>query len=690
MKKSGIFRKKWFIIFFITVLLEVFVFNIRFWDSLGNREVTDYKTTWNGISREGDKIIINEEEGYLEIDGFNTHISNIFLDVSAGEADSVVNVNIQADDATSSSAKYTVDCGTTQIVNSVEATKYLRLHLREESTFLRIYFKVSEGTVLNLNEILLNCVQPFHFVWYRAFIIFTLISAIYIFRSSSILYKVQLFKAGKKEIVVISISFILVALTLFGATRAIRPSLTLNDVVAGGNTAQIQYNELTDAFLDGHTWIDKEYVNELEKLENPYDTGTRMELQEETGHIYPWDYAYYEGKVYCYFGVVPVLCLFMPFKIITGVHLSPWNAMSLLSIVWVGIIFLFVYALCRKYFKNVSVGTFCVLSIFMTFSCWTTNLIFIGNVYSLAQMFALIFGVFGLDCWLLASDGTKIRKWLLILGSFSVALVSGCRPQLVLVVFLAFPIFWQEIKEKRFFSKKGFANTLSVIVPIGGVAIGVMYYNYIRFDSPFDFGATYNLTGGDMVHRGNDWARLPLGLYQYFFKSIDTTSSFPFIKRVDDLNDYMGVTSFDEMFGGFFTYNILCLVCVLVIKLKRLLKEYNVYAITALSIMMGVIICILDIQVSGMTGRYLADFGWLFAMASVMILIPLYQKAEKKRYYIYTFDLSAVFRNLVFALTGLCVFLNLWSLLVTDRYFSLVNTNPDLFYTIKTWLPFNI
>lgn len=683
-------RRRWILILLIAILAEIFVFNIRFWDSLGNQEFKNYKTNWYGINVVNNELIFTEENGYLELNGFLEHISNLYLDLSDGSDDSVLSVNIQADDATSSSKKYTVNCGTAQIVDSVEATKYLRLHLREESTFLRIYFNVPEGTVLYLDDFRVNCIQPFSFVWYRTVIVFIILSIGYMLRASSKLYKTELFYSGRKERIVVLFFVIILALLLGGVTRAIRPSITLNEAVAGGNTAQIQYNELTDALLEGHTWIDKDYVDELEELDNPYDTGTRTELQEKTGHVYPWDYAYYDGKVYCYFGIIPVLALFLPFKVITGFHLSPWNAMTALSIIWPGIIFLFIYSLCRKYFKHVSVGAFCVLSIFMTFACWTTNLIFIGNVYSLAQMFALVFGIFGLSCWLLASDGQKIRKWLLILGSVCTALVSGCRPQLVLVIFLAFPIFWQEIKERSFFSKKSVANTFSVILPIAFVAVGIMFYNYIRFDSPFDFGATYNLTGGDMVHRGNDWARLPLGIYQYLFKSIDTTSAYPFIKRVDDLNDYMGTTSFDEMFGGFFVYNALCLVCILVFKLRKVLKEYKVYSLTVMSILMGILICVLDIQVSGMTGRYLADFGWLFAIASILILLSVYQKAEMRVWHVYAFELNAAFRNVVLTMVFLSVFLNLWSLLVTNRYFSIINTNPNLYYTIKTWLPFNI
>ena len=157
-------RRRWILILLIAILAEIFVFNIRFWDSLGNQEFKNYKTNWYGINVVNNELIFTEENGYLELNGFLEHISNLYLDLSDGSDDSVLSVNIQADDATSSSKKYTVNCGTAQIVDSVEATKYLRLHLREESTFLRIYFNVPEGTVLYLDDFRVNCIQPFSFI----------------------------------------------------------------------------------------------------------------------------------------------------------------------------------------------------------------------------------------------------------------------------------------------------------------------------------------------------------------------------------------------------------------------------------------------------------------------------------------------------------------------------------------------
>ena len=56
------------------------------------------------------------------------------------------------------------------------------------------------------------------------------------------------------------------------------------------------------------------------------------------------------------------------------------------------------------------------------------------------------------------------------------------------------------------------------LIPFIIVGLGLMYYNYIRFDSPFDFGANYNLTTNDMTLRGFNIDRIFLGIYYMLFK----------------------------------------------------------------------------------------------------------------------------------------------------------------------------
>ena len=41
----------------------------------------------------------------------------------------------------------------------------------------------------------------------------------------------------------------------------------------------------------------------------------------EAGEWYNWDHAYYKGKYYVYFGVVPAILFYLPYYVITGTHL---------------------------------------------------------------------------------------------------------------------------------------------------------------------------------------------------------------------------------------------------------------------------------------------------------------------------------------------------------------------------------
>ena len=72
------------------------------------------------------------------------------------------------------------------------------------------------------------------------------------------------------------------------------------------------YPQMFDAFQKGQLNIDTDYdLSILEELENPYDTAERREATDEKYGVI-WDRAFYDGKLYSYFGIAPVIFLYYP------------------------------------------------------------------------------------------------------------------------------------------------------------------------------------------------------------------------------------------------------------------------------------------------------------------------------------------------------------------------------------------
>lgn len=79
-----------------------------------------------------------------------------------------------------------------------------------------------------------------------------------------------------------------------------------------------QYDHVARALLDGHAWLDLDVPDALRDADNPYDVTTRQQLLADGVSPVYWDYAFFDGRWYSYFGVVPALLLFVPYRAITS------------------------------------------------------------------------------------------------------------------------------------------------------------------------------------------------------------------------------------------------------------------------------------------------------------------------------------------------------------------------------------
>ena len=238
----------------------------------------------------------------------------------------------------------------------------------------------------------------------------------------------------------------------------------------------------------------------------------------------------------------------------------------------------------------------------------------------------MTFVVWGLYCWIKGNDEKKQNLYF-FLGSLFSALTVGCRPQFVLICAVAIPVFFKYFfKEKQIFNKNGIKNLVALAVPFVIVAAGIMYYNYIRFGSPFDFGSAYNLTTNDVTKRGFNMGRTGLGIFTYLFQPPQFTAVFPYIKAAQIETNYIGRTIYEYCFGGLITSLPVLWFIFALPKVKNVLKEKNLFSLVLTLLGVGFALVIADTQAGGLLQRYYSDFGFIFFLASTLVIFALSEK----------------------------------------------------------------
>ena len=433
--------------------------------------------------------------------------------------------------------------------------------------------------------------------------------------------------------------------------------------------------------------IDKEVPEAIRELDNPYDPGARAVALQEAGQSELsgriTDFAYYNGQFYSYFGPVPALMLFAPFKLITGHDMPTWLAVFFYGALFIVAIKALLVLLCDRLLKlRPSLGLFLLADFLL---CGTTGLIYLGYlpvVYSVPIISSLAFAAWGLASWLAAKRGAgEVSAPLLVVGAVCIALTLGCRQSFVLCALLAFPLFWEEITRYRaFFSRRGIGNTACVMVPFVLAGVAVMAYNAARFGSPLDFGATYNLTSNDMTKRGFELARFPLGIFSYLFQPLSLTGKFPFMTTVPVTSNYQGYTSSEPMFGGFYAFCTIALVSFAFCS-RRFKAPGSVRGFALLLMGIGFTLMLFDIQASGITARYMADFSFFLLLPAALALFMFEQRAG-------TGSAAWAFHLAVVVASLLCLGLNVWSIFIDGRYGPLKEAFPSIYYGVKQALSF--
>jgi hypothetical protein len=375
-----------------------------------------------------------------------------------------------------------------------------------------------------------------------------------------------------------------------------------------------QYNRfLVDALIAGRTYLDHGMPEMMLIAERPYD----LKWLERNGYhrdVY-WmsDWVYYNGKLYCYFGIVPAILLYVPYKLITGEYLSN-NAGILLFVVIAVILMAMLWRFLAKKYMPGTLFVFYLLSFLaLFFASGLFGPLRFTRFYSIFPAAGFMFIVAGIFLLLKSVEHEKPNRLKVIFACLCFALAVGCRPSLAVVSVIVPIVLWKY---------RSLRLAMFILAPYIIVAIPLCIYNYVRFGSIFDFGVNYNMTNINLA----GYALLnPLGkltntffvFLSYLFTVNDYSLFFPYVESIPRNSKFAGaVVMFYDKGSGMINFPIVFYLFFFFKSIFAKDKPSTFYLSSSFLIIAAVLI-FLNSWLIGHSGRYTIDFAFFMILPSI-------------------------------------------------------------------------
>ena len=639
-KKNKVF-KELILLFLVALLIEIFVFNIRSFDTAFNME-KDFDSSYEieiygGYFDENGDIVMEDDEVALYITGFDYPLKNIRLDVECMEdeispfiPDHVCVAKVSSfDDALfeqidESGGSYLTDAAavvvTHDIVHQVESSHYIYLTPFGNTNKLELILSPASGMPqrLRLHELTFNVVRPVSLMPIRILGVFLILLLLYFSLINTALWKEDCVTPKLwKRICVIALfaAFLVLTLGLMLSNKA----LLVDDFSP--------YGLLARALSEG-----KVYVGEANDLVKQTDGRAVFWCEDSTNVMF--DYALFAGKYYVYFGLLPCLLFYLPYHLLTGGDLPNIVPEMLLRVVTVALVGRLLLIIIRKYYKKTPFALFLLMWGSVISAMYIPAMVIgMAIFYEIPILCGVSFLLGGL-CFILESDGElgKISVIKLALGCVCFSAVSLCRPNLLLYGFIILAFYaWNRRQILMAAAKKTkLTIILAVTVPYIVFAFVCMLYNYLRFGSPFDFGAAYNATAYPIRYAS---LFLPFviarSVYDYLLRPPFIDFGFPF-------TDYMtmeqmigsGTIMLEDVFlGGIITSNPFTWLLVTAGYFRRSLKEKKILLpLMSCGLAAFVLMVYSAYFTSSLYARYTLEFSPVVFIAAVFVVMELYER----------------------------------------------------------------
>ncbi|HUJ45272.1 MAG TPA: tetratricopeptide repeat protein [Opitutaceae bacterium] len=296
--------------------------------------------------------------------------------------------------------------------------------------------------------------------------------------------------------------------------------------------ADARYNLLVEGFQAGSLSLKKEVPRGLAQLADPYDPVANDRFRAAPYGLH--DMSYFGGRLYLYFGVTPAVVLFWPWAAVTGHYLPERAAVA----IFCAIGFLagagLVRALWRRYFAEVNVTVAAAGVLALGLANAVPLMLQRPDFWEVAVSCAFAFATLALAAvWRSLHEPARRGGWLAA-ASLAYGLAVGARPSVLFgAVILLAPVALALDRPGEAGRGRAWRLLAAAAGPIAAVGLGLMLYNFLRFDSPFEFGQRFQLAGdrqGDIRHFSP--AYLGLNFRLYFLEPLRWTRHFPFVTDV--------------------------------------------------------------------------------------------------------------------------------------------------------------
>ncbi len=618
----------------VVVLLEAVCFNINsyhLWKGGYEKNTPDLSTAViTGMNPSGGGYVSAGANASIEFPTLDQKIGVIKLDLEGTE----YKTDYSMDFADETNASYYMRQGlvTGSVFNGIEATKYVVCDFSGKVSKLKINLTGLDENNVTLRSISFNEDYPTHFSILRFILISLGVMFVYLFKRSvrfrtSIGSQLYNTKAVTAAVIII---VVMISMLLSSVNIDLKKDFSSN---SGNQITQ----ELVDAFESGQTELKDKPDSALLSMENPYDWSARTEQNINA----KWDHVLYNGKYYSYYGIGPVILLYLPYHLITG-HYFP-SLVSVLIFNTIALIFLGMtfFKLMKKFFKDIPLSMYTAALIMIYAACGVWYCTVMANFYEIAQSSGFCFTVLG-AYFLVASnvigdDKEAISPLRAALSSLFLAIAVTCRPTtavwcVVAVIFIIVGVL--KLKKQKSDKKIYVKYLLCALLPFAIIGGAQMLYNHARFGSFTDFGIAYSLTINDFTHTEFHPQLAAIGFFDYLFAPPSAQGEFPYITTTLSklgVNGYYFIAT-DNGCGLLYRALPMFFLFGAPFALKHVDKDKR--KITAvLFCAVGIaapFVVIASIWESGYGVRYMMDFAWQMLTCALFVMFLFYRNLRGK------------------------------------------------------------